>query len=370
MFDEYFSPPPNVASLVPAVVTPAHANSTGSPSSTLVDQDAPSLSTSQTPQESQSRVASPGVVEEFHDIEVAHLDNDPFFGVPIPELNSKESSSRDVIPTNVHSVNQPPKHIKDLKEACWIVAMQEELNEFEQLKVWELVPRPDRVMIITLKWIFKVKLDELGGVLKNKARLVARGYRQEEGIDFEESFAPVARLEAIRIFIAYATHKNIVVYQMEIKTAFLNGILHEEFYVSQPDRFVDQYNPNHVYKLKKALYGLKHAPRAWKRLTKSFLTSSRTLLSSRPSLPYMQQFWFTITKIKNSNFYEFKLANKKCLVDVEVFRQALDICQRVPGKEFIVPQSEEELLTFLIGLGYKGVLTHLPQMFIDHMHQP
>ncbi|GJT60816.1 hypothetical protein Tco_1004349 [Tanacetum coccineum] len=85
---------------------------------------------------------------------------------------------------------------------------------------------------------------------------------------------------------------------------------------------------------------------------------------------YMQQFWFTITKVKKSNFYEFKMANKKCLVDVEVFRQALDICQRVPGKEFIVPQSEEELLTFLIGLGYKGVLTHLPQMFIDHMHQP
>ncbi|GKE70012.1 retrovirus-related pol polyprotein from transposon TNT 1-94, partial [Tanacetum coccineum] len=117
-------------------------------------------------------------------------------------------------------------------------------------------------MIITLKWIFKVKLDQLGGILKNKARLVARGYRQEEGIDFEESFAPVARLEAIRIFIAYAADKNITVYQMDVKTAFLNGILHEEIYVSQPDGFVNQDNPNHVYKLKKALYGLKQAPRA------------------------------------------------------------------------------------------------------------
>ncbi|GKA25642.1 retrovirus-related pol polyprotein from transposon TNT 1-94, partial [Tanacetum coccineum] len=84
--------------------------------------------------------------------------------------------------------------------------MQEELNEFERLEVWELVPRPDRVMIITLKWIYKVKLDELRGVLKNKTRLVARGYHQEEGIDFKESFALVARLEAIHILIAFAAH--------------------------------------------------------------------------------------------------------------------------------------------------------------------
>nr|GEX39729.1 copia protein [Tanacetum cinerariifolium] len=109
-------------------------------------------------------------------------------------------------------------------------------------------------MVITLKWIYKVKLDELGGILKNKARLVACGYRQEEGIDFEESFTPVARLEAIRIFLAYAAHKNMVFYQMDVKTAFLNGNLREEVYVSQSDGFVDQDNPNHVYKLKKALY--------------------------------------------------------------------------------------------------------------------
>nr|GFB55850.1 hypothetical protein [Tanacetum cinerariifolium] len=107
--------------------------------------------------------------------------------------------------------------------------MQEELNEFERIKVWELVPRPDRVMVITLKWIYKVKLDALGGVLKNKARLVARGYRQE-GIDFKESFAPVTRLEAIRIFIAFTTHMNMVVYQMDVKTTLLNGILREEVY--------------------------------------------------------------------------------------------------------------------------------------------
>nr|GEU40932.1 retrovirus-related Pol polyprotein from transposon TNT 1-94 [Tanacetum cinerariifolium] len=109
-----------------------------------------------------------------------------------------------------------------------IKAMQEELNEFECLKVWELVTQPDKVMVITLKWIYKVKLDKLHGILKNKAHLVARGYRQDEGFDFEESFAPVARLEATRIFLAYAAHKNVVVYQMDVKTVFLNGNLREE----------------------------------------------------------------------------------------------------------------------------------------------
>ncbi|GKA66232.1 retrovirus-related pol polyprotein from transposon TNT 1-94 [Tanacetum coccineum] len=128
-------------------------------------------------------------------------------------------------------------------------------------------------MVITLKWIYKVKLDELGGILKNKARLVARGYRQEEGIDFEESFAPVARLDAIRIFLAFAAHMNMIIYQMDVKMTFLNGILCEEVYVSQPDGFVDQDNPNHVYRLKKALYGLKQAPRVWYDLLSQFLLS-------------------------------------------------------------------------------------------------
>nr|GFC60536.1 retrovirus-related Pol polyprotein from transposon TNT 1-94 [Tanacetum cinerariifolium] len=160
-----------------------------------------------------------------------------------------------------------------LTQSCWIEATREELNEFERLEVWELVPRPDKVMVITLKWIYKVKLDELGGILKNKARLVARGYRQEEGIDFKESFSLVARLEAIRIFLAYATHKNMVVYQMDVKTVFLNCNLREEVYVSQSDGFMDQDNPNHVYKLKKALYGLKQASRAWYDMLSSFLIS-------------------------------------------------------------------------------------------------
>ncbi|GJR83253.1 retrovirus-related pol polyprotein from transposon TNT 1-94 [Tanacetum coccineum] len=133
----------------------------------------------------------------------------------------------------------------------------------------------DKVFLIKLKWIYKVKTDEFGGVLKNKARLVAQGFRQEEGIDFEESFAPVARIEAIRIFVANAAHKNMTIYQMDVKTAFLNGELKEEVYVSQPEGFVDQDNPSHVYKLKKALYGLKQAPRAWYDMLSSFLISQQ-----------------------------------------------------------------------------------------------
>ncbi|GKE78470.1 retrovirus-related pol polyprotein from transposon TNT 1-94 [Tanacetum coccineum] len=141
--------------------------------------------------------------------------------------------------------------------------MQEEIHEFDRLDVWELVPPPESAMIIALKWIYKVKLDEYGDVLKNKAHLVAKGFHQEEGLDFEESFALLARLEAIKIFIANAASKNMTVYQMDVKTAFLNGELKEEVYVHQPEGFVDPKHPHHVYRLKKAFYGLKQAPRAW-----------------------------------------------------------------------------------------------------------
>nr|GEU76045.1 reverse transcriptase domain-containing protein [Tanacetum cinerariifolium] len=136
-------------------------------------------------------------------------------------------------------------------------------------------------MVITLKWIYKVKLDELGGILNNKARLVARGYRQEEGINFEESFASVARLEAIRSFLAFVAHMNMVVYQIDVKTMFLNGNMREEVYVSQPDRFVDTDNPNHVYKLKKALYGLKQAPRACSAYRKALTCGQKDLTVNR-----------------------------------------------------------------------------------------
>ncbi|GJU25235.1 retrovirus-related pol polyprotein from transposon TNT 1-94 [Tanacetum coccineum] len=273
MFDESLNPQPyvdlhapEVMAPIPEVVAHEQAVSTGSPSSTTVDQDAPSPSNSHTTQATQTPIISHDVEEENHDIEVAHMGNDPYFGIPIPEVSPDPSSSSDVIHTIVppdHQVSEhnskwtkdhpleniigaldrpvstrlqlheqalfcyydafltsvEPKNYKEaLTQACWIEAMQEELHEFERLEVWELVPPPDKAFVISLKWIYKVKLDELGGILKNKARLVARGYRQEEGIDFEESFAPVARLEAIRIFLAFAAHMNMVIYQMDVKT--------------------------------------------------------------------------------------------------------------------------------------------------------
>ncbi|GJU72957.1 retrovirus-related pol polyprotein from transposon TNT 1-94 [Tanacetum coccineum] len=153
--------------------------------------------------------------------------------------------------------------------------MQDEIYEFDRLQVWELVPRPDCVMIIALKWIYKVKLDEYNDVLKNKARLVAKGYRQKEGIDFKESFPPVARIEAIRIVIANAASKNMTIYQMDVKTTFLNSELKKEVYVSQLEGFVDPHHLTHVYRLKKALYGLKQDPWAW------YDTLSRFLLNNK-----------------------------------------------------------------------------------------
>ncbi|GJT22637.1 retrovirus-related pol polyprotein from transposon TNT 1-94 [Tanacetum coccineum] len=156
-----------------------------------------------------------------------------------------------------------PKNIKEaMADSAWIEAMQDELHQFDRLKVWELVDKPFGKMIIKLKWLWKNKKDEDQTVIRNKARLVAKGYAQEEGVDFEESFAPVARLEAVRIFVAHAAHKSFPIYQMDVKTAFLNGPLKEEVYVAQPEGFVDPDHPEKVYLLRKALYGLKQALRA------------------------------------------------------------------------------------------------------------
>ncbi|GJX84550.1 retrovirus-related pol polyprotein from transposon TNT 1-94 [Tanacetum coccineum] len=152
---------------------------------------------------------------------------------------------------------------KAMANSAWIEAMQEELHQFDRLQVWELVNKPFGKTVIKLKWLWKNKKGKDQIIIRNKARLVAKGYTQEEGIDFEESFALVARLEAVRIFIAYAAHKSFLIYQMDMKTAFLNGPLKEEVYVSQPDGYIDLDHPEKVYRLRKALYGLKQAPRAW-----------------------------------------------------------------------------------------------------------
>nr|GFC79352.1 Gag-Pol polyprotein [Tanacetum cinerariifolium] len=146
-----------------------------------------------------------------------------------------------------------PKNIKEaMADFAWIELMQEQLHQLDRLDVWELVDRPLCINVINLKWLWKNKRDEENTVIRNKSRMVAKGYTQKEGVDFEESFAPVARLEAVRLFIAYAAHKSFTVYQMDVKTAFLYGPLKEEVYVNQPDGFVDPYHPDKVYRLKKA----------------------------------------------------------------------------------------------------------------------
>ncbi|GKE36017.1 retrovirus-related pol polyprotein from transposon TNT 1-94 [Tanacetum coccineum] len=167
-----------------------------------------------------------------------------------------------------------PKNIKEaMADSAWIEVMQEEIHQFKRLDVWELVDRPLCKNVINMKWLWKNKRDEENTVICNKACILAKGYGQQEGIDFEESFAPVAQLEAVRLFVAYATHKSFPVYQMDVKTTFLNGPLKEEVYVNQPDGFVDPHHPDKVYRLKKALYGLKQAPRVWYGELSNFLVS-------------------------------------------------------------------------------------------------
>ncbi|GKA90064.1 retrovirus-related pol polyprotein from transposon TNT 1-94 [Tanacetum coccineum] len=203
MFDEYFEPP-------------------------CVERSVPLALAIQDPVVSAGVAARPTI----EDNPFTQANNDPFINMFAPEPSSNKSSSGDVSSTESTQVVHPHNH----------------------LGKWSKDHPLDNVI---------VKLDEYGDVLKNKARLVAKGYRQEEGIDFEESFASVARIEAIIIFIANAASKNIIIYQMDVKTAFLNGELKEEVYISQPEGFIDPDHPTHIYHRKKALYGLKQAPRAW-----------------------------------------------------------------------------------------------------------
>ncbi|KAI3757561.1 hypothetical protein L6452_05102 [Arctium lappa] len=187
---------------------------------------------------------------------------DQILGDPDAGIQTRRSSGNICLFVNFLSLIEPKKTDDALRDPNWVSAMQEELTEFSRNKVWNLIPRPSDKTVIGTKWVFRNKLDEHGTVTRNKARLVAQGYRQEEGIDYDETFAPVARLEAIRLFLAYAVYKDFIVYQMDVKSAFLNGKLNEEVYVEQPPGFYDPKHPNYVYKLDKALYGLKQAPRA------------------------------------------------------------------------------------------------------------
>ncbi|GJV86746.1 retrovirus-related pol polyprotein from transposon TNT 1-94 [Tanacetum coccineum] len=305
MFDEYFDQSTDSEPVPTATVVNAPIASTNISVSTSIAQDAPSTTgptiedTSITqadlhpsvnpvagePSSAQLTLgdvslAEPNQVNQPSD----HLRKwtkdhplDNIVGNPSHSVSTKKQLAFDALWCYYHTVlsKVEPKNFKmAVNVDSWFEAMQDEIHEFDRLKVWELVPRLDYVMVIGLKWIYKVMLDEYGDVLKNKARLVAKGYRQEEGIDFEESFAPVARIEAIRIFIANAATKNMIIYQMDVRIAFLNGDLQEEVFVSQPEGFKDQDNPTHVYRLKKALYGLKQAPRAWYDTPSKFLLAN------------------------------------------------------------------------------------------------
>ncbi|GKA05461.1 retrovirus-related pol polyprotein from transposon TNT 1-94 [Tanacetum coccineum] len=483
MFDEYIEPPrvERPVSHAPAVLVPV--NSAGTPSSTTIDQDAPSPSHSPSSSAFQSPSLHKGVAADstlMEDNPFAPVDNHPFINVFAPKPSSEASSSGDLSSTESPYVSQTLHHLgkwrKDhsldntignpswpvstrkqlaidalwclynsvlskvkpknfkyaITEDCWFQAMQDEIHEFDRLQVWELVPQPDCVMIIALKWIYKVKLDEYGDILKNKARLVAKGYRQEEGIDFEESFAPVARIEAIRIFIANAASKNITIYQMDVKTAFLNGELKEEVYVSQPEGFVDPDHPTYVYCRKKALYGLKQAPRAWydtlldtmadvnvnapaeqapamappTRTDYQILPRSSwvpvgkincyldvekshsnpiykivvdilkhtsffrafTASSTFPSI-YIQQFWDTIQYDKTTRRYSCQLDEKWFDLNKDTLRDALQITTVNSNKSFSSPPTPDALINFVNDLGYPKVVKTLSAVVTNDMFQ-
>nr|GEU97076.1 retrovirus-related Pol polyprotein from transposon TNT 1-94 [Tanacetum cinerariifolium] len=353
IFDEYLEPPRVERPVSSAQAVQALVNSAGTPSSTTIDQDTPSPSISPSSLAFQSHQGFTAKSTFIEDNPVAPVDNNPFINVFAPEPSSDASSSSDVSSTESTYVSQTHHHLskwrkyhpldnvianpsrlvstrkqlatdalwclynsilskvqpKNFKSAitedCWFQAMQDEIHEFDRLQVWKLVPQPDCVMIIALKLIYKVKLDEYDDVLKNKGLLVAKGYRQEEGIDFEESFASMTRIEAIRIFIANAASKNMIIYQMDVKTEFLNDELKEEVYVSQPEGFVDPDHPTHVYCLKKALYELKQAPRAL------YDTLSRFLLDNIFSKDYD----FDFNKI--SLYYDNRSAIALCYNNVQ-----------------------------------------------------
>ncbi|GKA74212.1 retrovirus-related pol polyprotein from transposon TNT 1-94 [Tanacetum coccineum] len=270
MFDEYFNPPPIAVSPVQEAASLRAEVLADSPVSTSIDQDAPSTSIPSSQEQEHSPIisqdstshGSSSNVRQIH-TPLEHLGrwtkNNPItnvIGDPSRSVSTRKQLETDAMWCyfDAFLTLVEPKNFKQaMTKPSLIDAMQEEIHEFERLKVWELVPYPDNVFLIKLKWINKVKTDESG----------------------RESFAPVARIEAIRIFVANAAHKNMTIYQMDVKTDFLNGKLKKEVYVSQPEVFVDQNNPSHVYKLKNALYGLKQAPRAWYDMLSSFLISQQ-----------------------------------------------------------------------------------------------
>nr|GEX73529.1 uncharacterized mitochondrial protein AtMg00810-like [Tanacetum cinerariifolium] len=428
LFDELLTPPPSVDPPAPKVVAPIadvippkQAESTGSPSSIAVDQDAPSPSKSQTTSEIQPHVIPNDVKEGNHDIEVAHMGNDPLFGMLIPKVVSDQSSSTVSSHTIMHPDHQihqynskwtkdhpldniigqlsRPTHKDTLTQSCWIEAIQEELNEFERLEVWELVPRPDKVMVITLKWIYKVKLDELGGILKNKARLVTRSYRQEEGIDFEDTFAPDSSIALIAF--ANADHagcqdtrrstsgslqflrdrliswsskrqKNAAISSTKAEYIALSGCCAQILWMrSQLTDYGLGFNKIPVYCDNKSAIAL----------CCNNVQHSRTMdikIDQQVALDKALVPHTSRLRIGKRNFRlrsditskESTLQLVKRIVNLEYFREMMHICPRLFGQTYDELPFEEEILALLRFLKHSGKIRKLTDVDINKLHQP
>ncbi|GJS87220.1 retrovirus-related pol polyprotein from transposon TNT 1-94 [Tanacetum coccineum] len=367
----------------------------GTPSSTIIDQDA--LSTSYSPLSSviQPPMSHQGVAAgpTIEDNPFAQTNNDPFINVFALEPSFDESSSGDVSSAESTQIVHPhnhlekwskdhpldnskvePKNVKTaMDEACWFEAMQEEIHKFNRLQ--------------------------------NMEQLVAKGYRQKEGINFEEIFALVAWIEAIRIFIVNAASKNMIIYQMDVKTAFLNGELKEEVYVSQPEGFVDLDHPTHVYRLKKALYGLKQAPRAWYNTLSRFLLDNKfskgvvdptSKLDEEPLGILVDQTWFqgmvgslmylTASRLDlitwlmrmfplllpqdpTIRYYYLvhrclleRLNEDRFTLDANLLREALEITPIDQAHQFESPPSGNAIMDFVNELGYPEELHFVSRM--------
>ncbi|CAJ2652046.1 unnamed protein product [Trifolium pratense] len=254
-------------------LTPAKTSDTEDDVATTLPTSEEAVAEKESDSDDESTISTPRPVSKVPSIRIQkNHPKDLIIGNPNQGIATRRTN--EVVTNSCFVSKIEPKNVKEaLTDEFWIEAMQDELTQFRRSDVWDLVPRPNGVNVIGTKWVFKNKSDENGVVTRNKARLVAQGYTQVEGLDFDETFAPVARLESIRLLLGIACIFKFKLYQMDVKSAFLNGYLHEEVYVEQPKGFVDPANPDHVYKLKKALYGLKQAPRAWYERLTNFLVS-------------------------------------------------------------------------------------------------
>jgi hypothetical protein len=247
---------------------------TSTTTTTVQDVPSPTLPTIQ---QDQVEAAAEGEVASRREApRRVHVDHPP--SVIIGDINERTTRSRSRNASHfAHSAFVATFEPKDIGHTLfdpnWVNAMHEELENFERNQVWELVEPPPNCKPIGTKWLWKNKEGENGEVVRNKSRLVALGYSQKEGIDYEETFAPIACLEAIRILLAFSVAKGFKLYQMDVKSAFLNGFLEEEVYVRQAPGFESVEFPHKVYRLRKALYGLKQAPCAWYGRLRGFLFS-------------------------------------------------------------------------------------------------